>query len=425
MQEQTRALQTAFLADRTGGIITALALLVPVLLLVVGAGTDYAIAVSTRVKAQAAADAAAVAGAKELSLADANRESVPSVVAAVVNASLGANKQRLNDQTFAVTTNIVEQVGVPLQVDVNLSGEIKSAFGTRFGLGNLVVTVRSVAAVVGKPNICVLALDPSSMGTIYLQRNAKVIGQNCAVFSNSKHRNGIKAFHSSLLQATTICSAGGKVGSRGNFSPDPLTDCPQFDDPLAGLPEPTVGACTATNLVINNQTVTLSDGTYCGGITIKGSARVTFNTGTFILKDGPLLVSDTATIEGMNVGFYFTGANARFSFATGTTVNLTASKTGPLMGLLFFASRSQNGLTHEIFSDNARELLGTIYLPTGTISIDANQPIADKSAYTAIVAQKVIANSGPTITLNTNYDQTDVPVPTGIRGTGQPIALMQ
>lgn len=425
MQEQTRALQTAFLADRTGGIITALALLVPVLLLVVGAGTDYAIAVSTRVKAQAAADAAAVAGAKELSLADANRESVPSVVAAVVNASLGANKQRLNDQTFAVTTNIVEQVGVPLQVDVNLSGEIKSTFGTRFGLGNLVVTVRSVAAVVGKPNICVLALDPSSMGTIYLQRNAKVIGQNCAVFSNSKHRNGIKAFHSSLLQATTICSAGGKVGSRGNFSPDPLTDCPQFDDPLAGLPEPTVGACTATNLVINNQTVTLSDGTYCGGITIKGSARVTFNTGTFILKDGPLLVSDTATIEGMNVGFYFTGANARFSFATGTTVNLTASKTGPLMGLLFFASRSQSGLTHEIFSDNARELLGTIYLPTGTISIDANQPIADKSAYTAVVAQKVIANSGPTITLNTNYDQTDVPVPTGIRGAGQPIALMQ
>ena len=70
-----------------------------------------------------------------------------------------------------------------------------------------------------------------------------------------------------------------------------------------------------------------------------------------------------------------------------------------------------------------RQLLGTIYLPTGELSIDANQPIADKSAYTAFVVRMLTANSGPTVTLNTNYDQTDIPVPDGIRGAGQPIAL--
>ena len=75
-------------------------------------------------------------------------------------------------------------------------------------------------------------------------------------------------------------------------------------------------------------------------------------------------------------------------------------------------------MSHEILSDNARQLLATTYSPTGLLSIDANKPIADQSEYL-----KVTGNSGPTVTLNTNYDITDVPVPDGIRGAGQPVAL--
>ena len=55
-----------------------------------------------------------------------------------------------------------------------------------------------------------------------------------------------------------------------------------------------------------------------------------------------------------------------------------------MAGLLFFGSRSQTKPVYKIFSDHARQLLGTIYLPQGEISIDANQPIADQSACTAI-----------------------------------------
>jgi hypothetical protein len=57
------------------------------------------------------------------------------------------------------------------------------------------------------------------------------------------------------------------------------------------------------------------------------------------------------------------------------------------------------------------------------LTIDANQPVADKSAYTALVVRRFTANAGPTVTLNTNYDETDVPVPDGIRGAGLPVAL--
>jgi hypothetical protein len=362
-----------------------------------------------------ASRSASLAGIKTLSLSNADKASVPSVVEAAVSAHATTGKNR-SPLVLDVATNTIDEPGSPLQVEVTLKTTVKSMFGPRFGLGNASIEVKSVAIVVGKPNICLLALDPSAMDTLYLQKNAKIIGQNCTVYSNSTHPNGIKAFNSSSLSAATICPAGGK----GNFQPDPLTGCPQFDDPLAGRPEPSVGPCTNTNLVLNSVTTQLSPGTCCGGVTIKGSAQVTLNPGIYVMKDGPLLVRDTATITGDNIGLFLPGTNARFSFATGSTVSLTAPKDGPMAGMLMFGARSQSGMVHEILSDNARQLLGTIYLPTGELSIDANKPIADQSAYTAIVAQKVLANSGPTVTLNTNYDQTTCPYRTAYAAPANP-----
>jgi hypothetical protein len=145
--------------------------------------------------------------------------------------------------------------------------------------------------------------------------------------------------------------------------------------------------------------------------------------GVYVIKDGPFIVSDTASVEGVNVGFYFTGQLARFSFATGSSISLAAPRVGEMTSLLFFAARAQSNVQYDILSDNVRQLLGIIDLPTGKLNIDANQPIGDLSASTAIVARTMRANAGPTITLNTNYSQTDIPVPDGIRAAGQPVAL--
>ena len=51
--------------------------------------------------------------------------------------------------------------------------------------------------------------------------------------------------------------------------------------------------------------------------------------------------------------------------------------------------------------------------------------IGATAAYTAFVVQKLTATAGPTITLNTDYQLTDVPVPDGIRGVGQIVTLVQ
>ncbi|MCP5073779.1 MAG: hypothetical protein GY947_10860, partial [Rhodobacteraceae bacterium] len=46
--------------------------------------------------------------------------------------------------------------------------------------------------------------------------------------------------------------------------------------------------------------------------------------------------------------------------------------------------------------------------------IDADAPIADKSAYTAIIASRLELFAGPHLVLNTDYSATDVPVPEGV-----------
>ena len=124
--------------------------------------------------------------------------------------------------------------------------------------------------------------------------------------------------------------------------------------------------------------------------------------------------------------FYFTGNMAQLMFDVQSSIDLTAPRDGLMAGLLMFEARNQpkTGL-HKILSDDARNLLGTIYLSRGTLHVDANSPIADRSAYTAVVARIVRLYGGPHLVLNSNYDQTDVPVPVGIRGTAMPVSLVR
>jgi hypothetical protein len=78
---------------------------------------------------------------------------------------------------------------------------------------------------------------------------------------------------------------------------------------------------------------------------------------------------------------------------------------------------------HKILSDNARTLLGTIYMPQGRLIIDATKPIADKSAYTVLVVRRIDLHAGPNLILNSDYSASDVPVPKGVGPYGSNVML--
>ncbi len=61
-------------------------------------------------------------------------------------------------------------------------------------------------------------------------------------------------------------------------------------------------------------------------------------------------------------------------------MSLTAPKSGDMAGILIAEDRRNPvGNAFEIYSNNARNLLGTIYLPQGRLHVAANNPVSDQS----------------------------------------------
>lgn len=416
-----RAFARFMRAERSGSVVMNFALGGMVLFGIVGLAVNYATFNRAKENLQEASDAGALAAAKELGMVNITANNVDSIVAAVVEKYVLENMPAHMAGGLNIDTRVDQS---PLQVVVNIT----QGFEAPFKMANFTtsVGVKSIARIVGKPNVCVLGLDETDNGVISLEQNALVTAHDCAVYSNSTHTLGIKAKNSANLTASLICSRGGRSGGPDNFNPEPLTDCPGFDDPLASRPEPSAGSCLETGRIVSGSSATLFPGTYCGGLKVTAAGDVELNPGIYIFKDGPLTVDGGAILKGVNVGLFFTGAGAVADFAAESTIELTAPEMGPMAGLLMFESRSQPDTDiFKISSDDARMLLGTIYLPRSELRVDANSSVADQSAYTAIVARAMRLYGGPHLVLNTNYKATTIPVPDGIKGAGQPVALVE
>lgn len=412
-----------FARDTSGVIAIKFALFLPVLLTVFGFALDQSRFLREQNVLQSAADSAAIAAAKELSLADRKYEDLAEIAQSIVLAYVASEKNRLaSGTTPRVETHVVTD---PLQVEVKVGATFRSMFENFFHVRLKQMETRAVARIVGKPNVCVLGLNSSDGGTISLEQNARVTGQNCAVYSNSDNARGLKAKNSASLTASVICSRGGKDGGPGNFKPAPIVDCPSFDDPLIGRPEPASGPCDPLLPTVVTGLVTLAPGTYCG-LEIEDGGKVTLLDGVYVFKDEPLVVRDGGSLSAASAGLFFTGKDATFTFEQRSTISLAAPTSGTMAGLLIFAARSQDhSLEYKILSDDARVMVGTIYIPKGELYIDAQSPVADHSAYTAIVADKMRLYGGPHLVLNTNYANSDVPVPDGIGGVAQPVVLAE
>ena len=437
----------SFGASRHGGVALIFALVTPVLLGLAGGGIDYARLVSRRTQVQGAVDAGALAGGSTLKLALSNTAAVTSVAEQTVRSA--ANSPADRPLTVQVTVGADKT-----SVAVSASESFKLSFGSFVGVPAVTIGAKAQASVVGRMRLCMLALDPLATGAFNLQKYAMVTASGCTLYSNSINPAGMVGGDSAIAKAETICSSGGYSGQRANFAPTPQTGCPVIEDPLKGRANPPIGACSGLPFPFNllplgktptiDQSITLDPGTFCGGLQIKKSAVVTLKPGIYVFKDGPLIVKDTATLSGANVGLFFAGDKSGLLFDKKTTVSLTAPTTGDMAGLLMseqtavtnpldpaiLANALDLGVsipltppplgltkplrTYRIISDNARTMLGTIYLPSGRLVIDSTKPVADQSAYTVIVAQQINLYEGPNLVLNANYAGTSVPVPKGL-----------
>lgn len=405
-----------FATDKSGSIAIFFALSFAAILAASGAAIEFGLAFNQKVRLQAHADATAISATKELTIAGTKLDEVKSAAMAYANATW--------DNPAQIDVKIV--IPDRKSVEVNITQKWESSFGTLFNNPISELQVKAVAEIIGSNNICVLALDGTASAALSLTFAARIQANGCGAYSNSTSTSGLSSYKDSLLKADVICSAGGVGGGSANFDPPPIYDCPPLADPLADRePPPTVG-CTYTNKAVNSTFESLSPGVYCGGLEVTGTAEVLLRPGTYVMKDGPLLVTHTASLSGDGVGFYFTGDQAVFLFAGGSSVDLAAPTSGTMAGLLFYEDRNApTGRYHEIVSENARRLVGTIYLPKGNFRVSSRKPVADLSDYTAIVANQIQLNRYPSLVLNSNYSATDVPVPEGLTTAGAAVSLSQ
>jgi hypothetical protein len=353
-----------------------------------------------------------------------------------------------NSEPQATVTTRVDMTA--LSVMVSAQETYVPKIGAYFWAKAPTITASATAKLSGSMPLCLLTLEPKAPAALELEESAMMTATSCMVYSNSKNPGGLQAKDQATLKAGLICTAGGKAKTAGaTVTPDPVTDCPVMADPLQSRTPPSDTTCRFNNTVISGVVQTLQPGVYCGGLKVTNGADVTLASGVFIIKDGPLIVDKGATLRGANVGFYLTGPGSNLTFAADSTISLSAPKDGPLAGLLIFddptgasalaippyalpipivgglLGKILNGppREHKILSDNARMLLGTIYMPKGRLIIDANKPIADKSAYTVLVVQRIDLHSGPNLILNSDYSATDVPVPPGVGPYGNSVKL--
>ena len=414
----------------------------PAVVLGVAASVEYGNIALRRTQLQNAADNAALRAANELALVSSDTYIQNLAVEAAFDAARATDPK--------ITRVRAEIQNRRSWVKVEITETVKSVIGKALTLPSSEVSVSATGQVVGTSRICLLALDTKAKDTLHLHKGARVTAEGCALYTNSSARTAAKIEDSANVTASLLCSAGGIELKSATINAEQMTDCPAKADPLAARTPPTVSGCDHTNRVVDGSkmpTVSLMPGRYCGGLKITKGAQVTLMAGIYTIDDGPLKV-ENASIRGEYVGFYFTGDAGGLVFDPKSTIDLSAPKDGPMAGLLFFENRTvSNPLeplldllspvpppplgstpmrTYRIVSDNARNLLGTIYLPAGRLVIDAKKPVADRSAYTIIVAKQVELFDGPNLYLNTNYSATDIPVPKGVGPkTERSISLVQ
>lgn len=254
------------------------------------------------------------------------------------------------------------------------------------------IVARSVALLDTSPD-CIYSLNPIASGSLHLDEGG-TLSSSCGIVVNSNSSTAIT--NSGTINAPSVQIVGGYTGV---INPSPKTGIRPKSDPLAYVPAPSVGACDhATQVSASSGNVTLTPGVYCGGIKLSGSANVTLQAGTYILKGGGLDVSGSATLTGSGVTFYNTG-DASHPYAPITAsdqpvISLSVPTSGPLV---FFQDRSIVSSLPNVLMGS---LAGALYFPTTPIELYSGSSVA--VPYTILVADtvKIFLNA---LTVTSNY----------------------
>jgi hypothetical protein len=369
-----------------GQVLVLVALALVALMGFVALAVDIGFMWGARRRMQTAADAGAIAGAI------ASRQGYNVTLAAKDATSLNG----FTDGTGGVTvTPTYPYSGGSCSancVEVKIDQAQPTYFLRVLGFPLIDVKARAVAGTTKDSNDCMYALGPASPA-LKVTGNPTVNSSCGAVADTSAQCGGNFTFTAPI----------GVVGTQSGCPSSTVTGISPVADPFAYLgSSPPTCSGNSSQTINNGQTVTLSPGSYCNGITIHGGATVTFSSGTYNLGSSGLTITG-GTITGTGVTFVSTGAD---SFTGSPTINLSAPTSDTnvtngsgnsvnVKGILFWGTSSS---ASTISGTGTSTFDGALYFPNSELKYAGT---SSGSGYTIIAADQVTITG--TTTVGNNY----------------------
>lgn len=401
------------------GNITVMAGIAIVPLAMIVAMTSELVSLSSeRALMQSAADAAALSGAQNLTLVGASARQSTEDVERFAMAQVGEFANR-------ATVSFNASQGSDGSYTVDGLAVRPSFFGDLVPPGGFRIEVKSIAESLQVQPLCIIGVeDAVGKKAITAANNSGVLAKNCLVHSNSN----FELTNNATVVAGTPRATG--VASGSGFTPAANSGALKMVDPFKDKPMnwptncanvPNGGAQTYFE-----GTITLPPGTHGTYYTITGNAVLKLLPGDHYFCKR-LDVLGNGRLEGDDVVLFFA-----FSFslkaADNSSVSLSGRRSGDWAGFVIVASRN-NGNKFIISSSNADKLLGTIYLPWGTLQVSAPGSVAEGSQWSVIVAKYIALSQNARLVINTDYEGSPVPVPIGVGnqagGANVPLRLRQ
>lgn len=428
MRGASRAFRSArltwqrLLKDERGSVL-AFFVAIPVVAGTVAVGVETGQLYRTKRQMQGAADAAALAGAIDKVNGGTNTSAT---AAALYEAQRNGFQNGVGGVTVTVnapptsgsnvsTQNAVEVI-VTKPSKFALASVLSSALGNSFTMTSRSVaaqtTVTSNQTTTTTTNVssldgCLVALTTAAeQGVSFTSFNN--FTSDCYIYSNGTS-TGTTSSTASVYMSGFNNATLKQVYSRGTFVVNSYNNItytaggtPKVNqvtaivDPYASLPTPSPGTCSYTNYSKSSMSsLTVSPGTYCGGLTVSSINNVYFTPGIYYVANGDLYVGSVNNVTcptcTTDNGITFvltqtTGNNSdiggvRISSDNNISLNApSASQTSPPLyaGVLFYQDRRvPNGTmssTSKIFtisSLNTVTMTGAIYFPNNRIDISS------------------------------------------------------
>jgi putative Flp pilus-assembly TadE/G-like protein len=324
--------------------------------------------------AQTAADAGALAAAIEL-LRNRPDSIIPS---AKSETSRNGFTDRVDGDTVTVTYPATSGVFTGSHfVNVVVQRTVPTIFAGIFGRASVLVRSRATAGLV-LDEYCFVVLDPTGSSALNVENTARLSGSQCGIAVNSAASIAAAVTATGQVTASAIGVVGGVSGT--TFSPTPLTGISSVADPVAWLQPPAVpNTCDHVDLIVASS-MTLSPGTYCGGLKVY-NGQATLLPGLYILRGGGLEVrsaGSTLRSTGSGVSFYNTslptgGGYGAILLQANVNVNISAN-TDPasaVPGILFYSDPAAPDLTNVFKAGSATVMNGTMYFPTQSVEFSS------------------------------------------------------